>query len=286
MVTNHCLQLRDGRRLGYVDYGDPRGQPVLLFHGLPGSRLQGHPDRSIAASLGVRLIGIDRPGYGLSDYRTGRTLLDWPDDVQALANHLELTHFAVLGISGGGPYAAACTWRIPGRLTKVALVSSVGPLDEEIQNSMPLLNRTFLALASKGEWPLRLPAMLLAFMARHWPDTYLRVTNAHIPPVDRTVFYRPDVQAMIKEDMSEAFRMGTRGAVRDIVLLTRPWGFALQDISLPVQIWHGKQDTTIPTRMARDLATCLPCNQTHFFSDAGHFLFIDRWRQILTGLLE
>ncbi len=115
-LPSHQLQLRDGRRLGYVDYGDPAGRPVLLFPGVPGSRLQGHPDRSIAGALGVRLIGVDRPGYGLSDDKRGRTLLDWPDDVVTLADHLGLERFALLSISGGGAYAAACAWKIPERL--------------------------------------------------------------------------------------------------------------------------------------------------------------------------
>lgn len=284
--TGHRLQLRDGRRLGYLDYGDPQGLPVLLFHGLPGSRLQGHPDRSIATSSGIRLIGVDRPGFGLSDYQAGRTLLDWPDDVEALANHLGLARFAVLGISGGGPYAAACAWKIPNRLTVAALVSGVGPLDDETLNSMPLHNRTLLLLARKGQWLLRPPGAVLAYFARQWPDKYLSTMNAHLPPADKVIFTCPEVQAMIKEDMAEAFRQGSRAAVRDIVLLTRPWGFPLRDISVPVQLWHGEQDTTVPVKMGRDLAASIPLSQAHFVRNAGHFLFIDRWRQILTDLLR
>lgn len=284
--VSHRLQLRDGRRLGYMDCGDPLGQPVFLFHGLPGSRLQGHPDRSIASSLGIRLIGVDRPGFGLSDHQAGRTLLDWPDDMEALADYLGLARFAVLGISGGGPYAAACAWKIPDRLTTAALVSGVGPLDDAMLNSMPLHNRTLLLLAKKGQWLLRPPGAVLVFFARHWPDKYLSTMNAHLPPVDRVIFTRPDVQAMIREDMAQAFRNGSRAAIRDIVLLTRPWGFALQDISVPVQLWHGERDTTVPVRMGHDLADSIPQSQAHFVPDAGHFLFIDRWRQILTGLLQ
>ncbi len=280
------LRLNDGRRLGYMDYGDPGGRPVFLFHGLPGSRLQGHPDRSIAASLGVRLIGVDRPGFGLSDFQATRTLLEWPDDAEALADHLGLSRFAVLGISGGGPYAAACAWKIPDRLIAVALVSGVGPLDEETLNCMPWHHRTLLRLAMMGEWPLRPLAAALVSFARRWPDRYLSAMNAYLPPVDQTIFNRPEVQAMMKEDMAQSFRAGSRATIRDIVLLARSWGFALQEIGVPVQVWHGEQDATVPVRMGYDLADAIPRSQPHFLSEAGHFLFIDRWHQILTGLVQ
>ncbi len=286
-AASRCLRLADGRRLGYVDYGDPTGQPVLLCHGLPGTRLQGHPDRSIVASLGIRMIGIDRPGYGLSDYQHGRTLLDWPDDVQAIADSLSLERFAVLGISGGGPYAAACAWKIPERITTAVLVSAMGPTNdpEAIQN-MPLLNRFLLASAKYGEWPLRLPAAGLLAIAQRWPDKYLSIMNSHLPAPDQAIYLRSDIQTFVKEDVAEAFRQGTRGAIRDIILLARRWGFRLQDIPVPVQLWHGEQDTTVPVRIGHTLAAALPRCQSHFVEDAGHFLIIQRWQDILTHLLN
>jgi len=285
--ASRCLRLPDGRQLGYVDYGDPAGHPVMLCHGLPGTRLQGHPDRSVVASLGIRMIGIDRPGYGLSDYQQGRTLLDWPDDIQAIADSLALERFAVLGISGGGPYAAACAWKIPERMTTVVLVSAMGPADdpEAIQN-MPLLNRFLLASAKYGEWPLRLPAAALVAIAQSWPDQYLSFMNSHLPAPDQAIYYRAEMRAFVKEDVAEAFRQGTRGAVRDIILLARQWGFRLQDISVPVQLWHGEQDTTVPVQIGHTLAAALPHCQSHFVANAGHFLIIQCWRDILTHLLS
>jgi pimeloyl-ACP methyl ester carboxylesterase len=233
------------------------------------------------------MIGIDRPGYGLSDYQHGRTLLDWPDDVQAIADSLSLERFAVLGISGGGPYAAACAWKIPERITTAALVSAMGPTNdpEAIQN-MPLLNRFLLASAKYGEWPLRLPAAGLLAIAQRWPDKYLSIMNSHLPAPDQAIYLRSDIQTFVKEDVAEAFRQGTRGAIRDIILLARRWGFRLQDIPVPVQLWHGEQDTTVPVRIGHTLAAALPRCQSHFVEDAGHFLIIQRWQDILTHLLN
>ncbi len=286
-LTDHCLTLDDGRQLGYVDYGDPNGQPVVLFHGLPGSRLQGHPDRSIPAAAGVRLVAVDRPGYGLSDSQRGRTLLDWPDDVLRLADHLGLERFAVLGVSGGGPYAAACAWKIPERLTTVALVSAMGPIDNaEVIAEMPWLNRLMLALAKWSEWLVSLPAAALVSLACYRPDWYLALQNTHLPSVDRAIYVRPDVQCSIREDMAEAFRLGSQGAVRDIVLLAKSWNFRLQEIDVPVQLWHGEQDTTVPVQIGHALAATLPRCQTRFVPDAGHLLVIEHWLRILTDLRQ
>src|SRR2546429_8369047 len=102
--NDKVISLIDGRTLGYAEYGDPNGKPVFFFHGLPGSRRQRHPDDSIAIELGARIIAIDRPGYGLSDFQQGRKLLDWPDDVAPPAHSLKIHQIAAIGVSVGGAY--------------------------------------------------------------------------------------------------------------------------------------------------------------------------------------
>ncbi len=112
-TADNVLQLRDGRVLGYAEYGNPNGKPVFFFHGLPGSRRQRHPDNSIARELDARIVTIDRPGYGLSDFQPDRRLLDWPDDVAQLADALNIDQFAAIGLSGGGPYLLSCAYMMP-----------------------------------------------------------------------------------------------------------------------------------------------------------------------------
>jgi pimeloyl-ACP methyl ester carboxylesterase len=121
------LLLPDGDTLAYVETGDSSGLPVLVFHGLPGSRLQRHPDETIARAAGLRLIHFDRPGYGLSSPRPGRTLSDWPRTIAAAADAIGLAEFAIAGISGGGPYAAACVTSLRERVIRAAIISGVGP---------------------------------------------------------------------------------------------------------------------------------------------------------------
>src|SRR3989344_8459465 len=103
---NCTFKLRDGRILGYAEYGDPEGKPVFFFHGWPGARFSGKETDEAGKKSGVRIISTDRPGIGLSTYKKDRKLLDWPDDVAQLADYLKIKKFSLMGVSGGGPYAA------------------------------------------------------------------------------------------------------------------------------------------------------------------------------------
>ena len=124
------LRLPDGRSLGYAEYGDPAGHPIFLFHGMPGSRLTCYPDEAVTAAAGARVITVDRPGYGLSSFQPRRTLLDWPQDITALAAALHLAHYAVTGVSNGAPYALACAYQTPERVSRAGIIAGRGPLDK------------------------------------------------------------------------------------------------------------------------------------------------------------
>ncbi len=145
--TERQLRLPDGRRLGYAEFGAPRGRPVFFFHGFPGSRLEAELAATAAARWNLRIIAADRPGIGLSDRRPGRTLANWADDVRTLADSLGLERFAVLGISGGGPYAIACAARLADRLTAAGTIGGLAPLDRPGATAgMSTLNRLVLFL--------------------------------------------------------------------------------------------------------------------------------------------
>src|SRR5687767_8430775 len=96
------VQLSDGRRLAYAEYGSPADPTVLMFHGFPGSRLDRYP---LELPNGVRWIVPDRPGYGYSDPQAHRTFSGWATDVEELVDVLEIERFGLLGVSGGGPHA-------------------------------------------------------------------------------------------------------------------------------------------------------------------------------------
>jgi pimeloyl-ACP methyl ester carboxylesterase len=128
-TAQNYITLRDGRRLGFAEFGDRQGKPVFYFHGFPGSRLEARLADRISRESKIRFIGIDRPGYGLSSLKPGRTFVDWADDVIGLADALGVDRFSILGVSGGGPYAAACACKIPDRLDTIGIICGMGPVD-------------------------------------------------------------------------------------------------------------------------------------------------------------
>ncbi|HEX6483440.1 MAG TPA: alpha/beta hydrolase [Ktedonobacteraceae bacterium] len=281
---DQVLSLRDGRVLGYTQTGNPSGKPVFFFHGSPGSRLQRHPDETIARDLGARLIGIDRPGYGLSDFQLGRTLLDWPADVAQLADALHIERFAAIGLSGGAPYLLACAHQLPQRLTSAIVISGMGPLSEPgvLEGMMPAV-RLGLALVQRVPWWLLCLLLEPSIkLIRLDPIAARKVLPASFPEADQAIFAWRDLQALDREDLGQAYRQGGRAFGWDLVLLTRPWGFRLQDIPLAIHLWQGEEDTTSPVAMGRYLARILPACEPHFCPGEGHTLVYSHWREILS----
>jgi pimeloyl-ACP methyl ester carboxylesterase len=281
------VQLADGRRLAYSQYGASKGRPVLLFHGLPGSRLQRPPDIEEAAALNIRIIAIDRPGIGLSDPQPGRTLADWPRDVAVLAAALRLPRFSVLGVSGGAPYAAACGTQLSERLQAVGIVSGIGPLDgPDTAADLNLRHRLLLTVARRCPTVLALSARLGAWLTRGGRGAYLRLMGGAPPVPDRGILARSEVQTVLAADLAEAFRQGIAGTRREFEIATRPWGFAPSDIRVPVALWHGEDDTIVPIGVGRRLAASVPDCRAQYLPGEGHFFVLDRWREILEDLLR
>ena len=283
--ADRTIRLRDGRRLGYAEWGDPRGRPLLYFHGWPGSRLEGRLADDAATARGVRLIALDRPGMGLSDNQRRRTLVDWPDDVVHLAAALGLERFAVLGISGGGPYAAVCAWKLSDQLTRVGIVSSLAPLDVPgVIAGMGRRNRLFFQVVGRVAVLRRVLFGTMAVSVRRRPDCTLERGVA--AAVDKKYLARPDVRMVLEEALSEGFRKGGRGPAGEMGLYTRAWGFRLEDIRTPVHLSHGEQDANAPVAMGHYLATVIPDCQASFYPAEGHLHFVDRLPEILAALCQ
>ena len=285
MSTAQHISLPDGRRLTYAEYGDPAGVPLLFCHGIPGSRLLRHPDPTIAADLGVRLIVPDRPGMGGSAYQPGRTLLDWPVDVAALADALGLDRLAVVGYSGGGAFALACAYALPELVAAVGLVSAVGPTDAPgVLDGMLSSNRMGYRVGRRMPWWLwRLVFGLYYGGVRDHPEKLAQMDPAE-PSVDHAVF-TTEMQSILTETFAEAFRQGTVGPAREGWLLSRPWGFDLADVQTPVYVWQGEDDVVVTPAMGRHMADRLPNCRATFLPGEGHLLFLAHWRNILRDLI-
>ena len=265
--ANQQIKLRDGRSLGYAEYGTLEGKPVFYFHGFPSSRIDWplFDTDAIAARLNTRIIAADRPGYGLSDFKHGRRILDWPDDVVELADALQVDRFAVLGISGGGPYALACAHRIPGRLTTTASVCGMGPSDAPGAN-----DGTAMLLPGKSALMRKLLLILMAMGLRRNPDRFLSQMKDAVAEPDKLLLAQPDVVQTFIYSMREAFRSGTRGASWDAVLYKRPWGYQLQDISVQIYLWHGELDTQVPVSVGQYVADAVPDCRAKFLPNEAH----------------
>ena len=277
--------LSDGRHLGYAEYGDRKGRPVLLFPGTPGSRLV-HPPEGPTRSLGVRLLVIERPGFGRSDFCPGRTLLDWPSDVKAFADALHIDRFPVVGLSAGGPYAAACALRITGRLSGAAIVSGVGPMDApESLAQMPFVRRIGATVAARAPWLVRPLLWFTANPQRNVERFFERMASG-ASEVDQRVLADPELREMLMGSYLEATRRGLRGFAHESIVLSTPWGFRPQEIAAPVQLWHGEQDRSVPLSSARYLAATM-CNcESTFLPTEGHWLILSHWADILARLLN
>lgn len=288
MRESKTLRLEDGRLLGYAAYGDPAGRPVFYFHGCPGSRLEAQLADQVAARMGSRLIAIDRPGFGLSDFQPRRTIFDWPDDVVKIADALEINRFATIGVSGGGPYAAACALRIPRRLTAVAIVSGLAPLNiPGGTDRMTRSNHLIFFLGRRLPWLARISLQHIAYKVRRNPGAMLGRLIGALPEPDKAVLARPEVKTTIRDNVVEAFRGGSRGAACELLLYTRPWGFLLEDIATRVDLWHGEQDMSVPPTMGQYQARAIPNCRAIFYPGEGHFsLIINHMEEILSDLLK
>jgi pimeloyl-ACP methyl ester carboxylesterase len=280
------LTLSHGRRLGWAQYGDAGGRPVLAFHGLPGSRRQRHPDDGIALDLRARMLHIERPGFGISDPAPGRTLAGWARDVAEACDLLGLDAVRIAGVSGGGPYALACAAALGGRVERLAVISGVGPPEAMRSRGYSLFVRLGFALAPHGAWTMRPFAAAAGAIARRLPERYFELLGAGLNASDRRVFSRPEIRAMFSEDMGEAFAQSGSAMAEDLALVASPWDFDVGAIRIPACLWHGTEDRIVPVRAAEIIASRVPGAETKIIAGEGHFLVFERWHEILGWLMR
>ncbi|RIE17318.1 alpha/beta fold hydrolase [Candidatus Cryosericum septentrionale] len=286
-LTDQTIKLADGRALGYAEFGDPSGMPVFFFHGFPASRLEGIPLDAPARAVGVRVIAPDRPGFGLSDPKRGRSFSDWPDDVIQLAVHLGIYDFAVLGTSGGSPYVVACADRISERLTAAGIVSGISPLhNRAVRLTMdPDQRRMFVSVARFPWLARRVLARSMQEVLADFPSLLKRMA-AERPDVDKSVLERPDIKDMLRTNLIETFRQGVAGAAQELALYPGSWRLALKKVVYPIQIWQGREDVITPPSMAEELASLLPHTLTRWYPNEGHSLLFARSEEILRQLVS
>jgi pimeloyl-ACP methyl ester carboxylesterase len=279
------LRASDGRVIAVEAVGDHDATPVLLCHGLADSRLAARWLEQAARELGLRVLAPDRPGTGGTDRHWLRHLADWADDAAAVLDALGADSAPLLGVSGGGPFAAACAACIPARVRSLMLICPLGQPDWPT-DGMARGERLALTLATRapafGGWSLS----RLAALARRSPDIFLWLAATNQPDVDIRALQQPEMRESFLTCYLEAFRRGSGGVAQDLRLLTGPWGFDLDSITAPTSIHHGDADTTVPVQHARLYAEAIPGAQLQIHSGEGHFSILSHPQDILTALPE
>jgi pimeloyl-ACP methyl ester carboxylesterase len=274
-AADEALRLEDGRLLAWAEWGDPQGAPVLFLHCSPGSRAF-CPDDAATARAGVRLITIDRPGYGGSDVVSHPTLLGFANDVGRLVDHLWLGRISVVGWSGGGQYAAACAALLRERVDTLVLAGTPAP-DEHV----PWLPDAARALAQRAKSD---PAGALD-AARHLGAAFIdepeRAGDGWNSPSDIDIRNRPGVNEALVSMWREAFRTGADGLGADLVARSTTWDFEPADVSARPHLFYGEDERVVGLAHGHWWATAMPNAALSVVRHGGHLVPLVAWRDIL-----
>ncbi len=283
------LMLTGGGTAGYARYGDPQGKPVLALHGAPASRFMYDVADAPALRLGLVIHAPDRPGYGLTPMDERPALASRTEHLVRVADALGLDRFAVLGVSGGGPYAVALAARLGTRITALALVSPVGPIaDIRVDRSgsrdslISFWHRLIFLQLPRLPWALALGARTAALAFRMAPDKYVKITSRFIGGADRHILARPEVRASIVRMTEEGLRQGAGGGVADMKIYAAPWGVDYSRITAPSVLWQSTADNIVPPAASFRLGTLIPSCRVVPIAGAGHFWVYDHIEDVLT----
>ncbi len=280
------IKLKDGRRLAFVEYGDPKGKPLMYFHGWPASHLSAAKYDALAKKMHIRVIAPDRSGYGLSDFKKGRTILDWPRDVVELANFLKIQKFAVLGVSGGGPYAAVCGYAIPKRLTNVGIAVGLSPIiGPHMFDGMMWMSR--VGWMTYGKAPVvRFLAAWIQYINSRWGPTWGIYGHLFGAKADKKFYEDRETRLATKEIFREAFRQGWRGPELDLKLYTTDWGFEVGAITSKTYLWYGASDQNVSLNMGKYYANHIKGSKLTVFAGGGHMISVTHAPEIFKTLIQ
>ena len=280
--------LDDGRKLGFAEFGDPDGDPVLWFHGTPGARQQLPPDVGDAGrERGLRIIGMERPGTGESTPYLYDVVIEYAADVAQFADRLGLERYAVVGLSGGGPYVLACAHQLPDRIPVGIVLGGIGPTRGHeaapgYTRLLPFLEPMLTVLREPLANALTAAIRPAGKYASPGYDLYARFG----PRTDRPLLQQPDFKAMFIHDLLTAMEGGLRAPIYDLLLFSRPWGFSLRQIRIPVRFWQGDADLVVPPSHGPHQAALVPDSSFTSVPGEGHFAGFVNVEEVLDAIRE
>ena len=280
------ITLSDGRSLSYCSFGDPAGVPLIALHGTPGSRLKFASADKAAHDLGLQLICPDRWGYAGSLAPNNISLSRYARDIRELTDRLKIRRFAVLGVSGGGPFAAAIAANLPDHVTRLGLFAPVGPVAGSRSHPGPTIpSSTFhrFCFRTLPKQPLVVRGIFEVYRAALSvaPNSAIKIAAARAPKADRNIIYNKDN----RKTLTMAFRIGlangARGPQIDMTMFGEPWDIKISDVKAPTRLWLGAKDRNIPQSAARALANQLPQCERIDIPNAGHFWILQNEKEVL-----
>ena len=283
------ISLSDGRKITVESCGAPTGMPVFLLHGTPGSRSGPRPRAGVLYRLGIRLISYDRPGYGKSDPKSGRTVADAASDVGTIADVLGLGSFSVVGRSGGGPHALACAALLGERIRSAAVLVGLAPSNAEDLDWYAGMSDSNVAEYSAADADLKALRTMVASQGeriRDNPESLLEFLLPDLPSVDRRVVGDIAMRRLLTASYAEAVRDSIEGWIDDVVAFRRPWGFGLTSIKSPVLLWHGADDVFSPVEHTLWLAKQIPRVTLEVQPEAAHFKAVEILPSVLTWIKD
>jgi pimeloyl-ACP methyl ester carboxylesterase len=250
-------------------FGAPRGRPVFHFHGQFSSRMEGAYFAAAARDLGLRIIAIDRPGFGRSPFYPWQ-VQDMAAITTGIADQLEIAEFAVSGISAGAKYALALVLEVPGRARRALLASAFGIASPDQLRRASARVRVAMGLHRNAEWLARPATKAAAFALRHSAGALLTAARPLLTLPERLALANDAIFAITALTLAESSRQGAEGIIWEFRLMTPPWPLQMSHIRVPVDIWHGEDDVIAPMSMAEELAARVPGSHLHRISRAGH----------------
>ncbi len=279
------FRLTDGRRISYLEYGDAKGKPIILLHGIHHSRLMFGLIPGFPFSDKVRFIVPDRPGYGMSDtYKHGFSVIDYYRDIRELADYLELDKFSIFAFSGAAAYALVCAWRMPDRILNVGIYAGVGPLNElSTRGIIPPLKLLYWV---SDIMPTIASGIMdsVGILIRKNFSLYNKLLRSRLTETEQVLHSKLSPPEGIVSDRLEGFRQGGRASTYDISL-ARNWPVPLEEISTEVHIWQGSDDRYTGS-MGEYMAGLIPNSHLNIVDGEGHYWIIDHLEEMLETLVE
>ncbi|WP_018180120.1 alpha/beta fold hydrolase [Jongsikchunia kroppenstedtii] len=283
------VSVGDGRRIGFAEFGSAKGRAVFWLHGTPGARRQIPTEaRQFGEDHQLRIIGVDRPGVGASTPYRYESIKDFAPDLLTVADTLGIDKFAVIGLSGGGPYTLAVAHAAPERVMVAGVLGGVAPLvgSEAAEGGFPRLALWTAPMLQVAGAPIGKVVSSLLSVARPVAEPAISVYGRLSPQGDRELLARPEFRAMFLDDLLHGGSRRMEAPFADAIVFARDWGFKVSDVTVPVRWWHGDKDHIVPFAHGEHMVNLLPDAELHVMPGESHLGGLGMATDILTHLMD